>query len=65
MTVPGKSFFFPIGKLGGGSLGAHFNGLVAEDDVSLLAAALRIQVGLISQLRVWMNSCSHFASVFC
>lgn len=37
---------FFLGKLGCGSLGVHFNGLIAEDDVSLLAAALRIQVGL-------------------
>lgn len=50
------SFFFSskffIGRLGCGSLGVHFNGLIAEDDVSLLAAALRIQVCL-ARLWVW------------
>lgn len=39
-------FFLKLcaGKLSCGSPRAHLNGLIAEDDVGLLAAALRIQV---------------------
>jgi hypothetical protein len=37
---------FLAGKLRGGSPWVHGSGLIAEGDVSLLAAALRIQVCL-------------------
>lgn len=58
---PESLLFFPLkfflGKLGDGSLGVHLHGLIAENDVSLLAAALRIQVGL-TQLfeNFWVES---------
>ena len=35
---------FVAGKLGCGSPGEHLSGPITENDVSLLAAALRIQV---------------------
>ncbi|XP_058390136.1 monofunctional C1-tetrahydrofolate synthase, mitochondrial isoform X2 [Diceros bicornis minor] len=42
-TVLNCSHDFLSGKLGCGSPAVHFGGLIADDDVSLLAAALRIQ----------------------
>lgn len=44
---------FFTGKLGCGSPSIHFSGLIAEDEVSLLAAALRIQVGLTQLFKNW------------
>lgn len=48
MIICCKCFFphFLTGKLGCGSPVVHFSGLIADNDVSLLAAALRIQVCL-------------------
>uniref|UniRef100_A0A8I3P5Y7 Monofunctional C1-tetrahydrofolate synthase, mitochondrial n=2 Tax=Canis lupus familiaris TaxID=9615 RepID=A0A8I3P5Y7_CANLF len=57
-TVLNCSHDFLSGKLGCGSLGVHFNGLIAEDDVSLLAAALRIQ-NMVSSGRRWLREQQH------
>ncbi|ELK09336.1 Monofunctional C1-tetrahydrofolate synthase, mitochondrial [Pteropus alecto] len=45
---------FLSGKLGRGSPSIHFSGLITEGDVSLLAAALRIQ-NLVSSGRRWLR----------
>ncbi|GAB5571984.1 monofunctional C1-tetrahydrofolate synthase [Prionailurus iriomotensis] len=57
-TVLNCSHDFLSGRLGCGSLGVHFNGLIAEDDVSLLAAALRIQ-NMVSSGRRWLREQQH------
>nr|XP_025722111.1 monofunctional C1-tetrahydrofolate synthase, mitochondrial isoform X2 [Callorhinus ursinus] len=57
-TVLNCSHDFLSGKLGGGSLGVHLNGLIAENDVSLLAAALRIQ-NMVSSGRRWLREQQH------
>uniref|UniRef100_A0A452RIR0 Monofunctional C1-tetrahydrofolate synthase, mitochondrial n=1 Tax=Ursus americanus TaxID=9643 RepID=A0A452RIR0_URSAM len=57
-TVLNCSHDFLSGKHGCGSLGVHFNGLIAEDDVSLLAAALRIQ-NMVSSGRRWLREQQH------
>ncbi|XP_029426615.1 monofunctional C1-tetrahydrofolate synthase, mitochondrial isoform X2 [Nannospalax galili] len=49
---------FLSGKLRGGSPGAHMSRLIAEDDVSLLAAALRIQ-NMVSSGRRWLREQQH------
>ncbi|XP_004404135.1 PREDICTED: monofunctional C1-tetrahydrofolate synthase, mitochondrial [Odobenus rosmarus divergens] len=57
-TVLNCSHDFLSGKLGGGSLGVQLNGLIAENDVSLLAAALRIQ-NMVSSGRRWLREQQH------
>ncbi|XP_023420315.2 monofunctional C1-tetrahydrofolate synthase, mitochondrial isoform X1 [Cavia porcellus] len=49
---------FLSGKLSCGSPRAHLNGLIAEDDVGLLAAALRIQ-NMVSSGRRWLREQQH------
>nr|XP_021548801.1 monofunctional C1-tetrahydrofolate synthase, mitochondrial isoform X2 [Neomonachus schauinslandi] len=57
-TVLNCSNDFLSGKLGHGSLGVHLHGLIAENDVSLLAAALRIQ-NMVSSGRRWLREQQH------
>nr|XP_035928877.1 monofunctional C1-tetrahydrofolate synthase, mitochondrial isoform X3 [Halichoerus grypus] len=57
-TVLNCSNDFLSGKLGDGSLGVHLHGLIAENDVSLLAAALRIQ-NMVSSGRRWLREQQH------
>ncbi|XP_060061312.1 monofunctional C1-tetrahydrofolate synthase, mitochondrial isoform X2 [Erinaceus europaeus] len=49
---------FLSGKLGCGTPGVNFSSLFAEDDVSLLAAALRIQ-NMVSSGRRWLREQQH------
>uniref|UniRef100_A0A8C5KH71 formate--tetrahydrofolate ligase n=1 Tax=Jaculus jaculus TaxID=51337 RepID=A0A8C5KH71_JACJA len=49
---------FLSGKLRGGSPGVHVNSLISEDDVRLLAAALRIQ-NMVSSGRRWLREQQH------
>ncbi|XP_021562264.1 monofunctional C1-tetrahydrofolate synthase, mitochondrial [Carlito syrichta] len=56
-TVLNCSLDFLSGKVGQGSPGVHFSGLI-EDDVSLLAAALRIQ-NMVSSGRRWLREQQH------
>nr|XP_044616937.1 LOW QUALITY PROTEIN: monofunctional C1-tetrahydrofolate synthase, mitochondrial [Equus asinus] len=53
-TVLNCSHDFLSGKLGCGSPVVHFSGLIADNDVSLLAAALRIQ-NVVSSGRRWLR----------
>ncbi|XP_066103984.1 monofunctional C1-tetrahydrofolate synthase, mitochondrial [Saccopteryx bilineata] len=53
-TVLNCSHDMLSGKLGSGSLGMHSSGPIAENDVSLLAAALRIQ-NMVSSGRRWLR----------
>nr|XP_021525328.1 monofunctional C1-tetrahydrofolate synthase, mitochondrial [Aotus nancymaae] len=57
-TVLNCSHDFLSGKVGGGSQRGHFGGLIEEDDVSLLAAALRIQ-NMVSSGRRWLREQQH------
>ncbi|XP_025238257.1 monofunctional C1-tetrahydrofolate synthase, mitochondrial isoform X4 [Theropithecus gelada] len=57
-TVLNCSHDFLSGKVGCGSPRIHFGGLIEEDDVSLLAAALRIQ-NMVSSGRRWLREQQH------
>uniref|UniRef100_A0A2K6T5D1 formate--tetrahydrofolate ligase n=1 Tax=Saimiri boliviensis boliviensis TaxID=39432 RepID=A0A2K6T5D1_SAIBB len=57
-TVLNCSHDFLSGKVGGGSQRGHFGGLIEEGDVSLLAAALRIQ-NMVSSGRRWLREQQH------
>uniref|UniRef100_A0A2K5RU34 Monofunctional C1-tetrahydrofolate synthase, mitochondrial n=3 Tax=Cebus imitator TaxID=2715852 RepID=A0A2K5RU34_CEBIM len=57
-TVLNCSHDFLSGKFGGGSQRGHFGGLIEEDDVSLLAAALRVQ-NMVSSGRRWLREQQH------
>ncbi|XP_035152859.2 monofunctional C1-tetrahydrofolate synthase, mitochondrial isoform X3 [Callithrix jacchus] len=57
-TVLNCSHDFLSGKAGGGSQRGHFGGLIQEDDVSVLAAALRIQ-NMVSSGRRWLREQQH------
>uniref|UniRef100_A0A2K5NMS0 Monofunctional C1-tetrahydrofolate synthase, mitochondrial n=1 Tax=Cercocebus atys TaxID=9531 RepID=A0A2K5NMS0_CERAT len=58
ITVLNCSHDFLSGKVGCGSPRIHFGGLIEEDDVSLLAAALRIQ-NMVSSGRRWLREQQH------
>ncbi|XP_005552196.3 monofunctional C1-tetrahydrofolate synthase, mitochondrial isoform X5 [Macaca fascicularis] len=58
ITVLNCSHDFLSGKVGCGSPSIHFGGLIEEDDVSLLAAALRIQ-NMVSSGRRWLREQQH------
>lgn len=58
ITVLNCSHDFLSGKVGCGSPSIHFGGLIEEDDVSLLAAALRIQ-NMVSSGRRWLCEQQH------
>ncbi|XP_072878455.1 monofunctional C1-tetrahydrofolate synthase, mitochondrial isoform X4 [Chlorocebus sabaeus] len=57
-TVLNCSHDFLSGKVACGSARIHFGGLIEEDDVSLLAAALRIQ-NMVSSGRRWLREQQH------
>ncbi|XP_054970199.1 monofunctional C1-tetrahydrofolate synthase, mitochondrial isoform X3 [Pan paniscus] len=57
-TVLNCSHDFLSGKVGCGSPRIHFGGLIEEDDVILLAAALRIQ-NMVSSGRRWLREQQH------